>query len=216
MTDLIIDQDRIKRHFSHLNSVRSYRSICTMATTSDRDNALKQFQHIGIVGAGSMGTQMAIAFSELGLQVSIWDANEKNVDQLLEWLKKNKTEGWITGFHHINEFAKSLGDKRKVFLFSISHGNPAESVLDKIKSNLNDGDIVLDGGNEDYQRTQKRQEECGKIGVHWIGMGVSGGYQAARSGPSLSPGGDAKALETVMPLLKLYAAKDPKGNPCVA
>jgi 6-phosphogluconate dehydrogenase len=188
-----------------------------MARTSDKDNALKQFHCIGIVGAGNMGTQMAIAFSELGLEVSIWDVNEKNVDQLKEWSQNNKTKGGISTFHDINEFVKSLeNEKRKLFLFSISHGNPAESVLGMIKSNLKDGDIVLDGGNENYQRTQKRQEECEKIGVHWIGMGVSGGYQAARRGPSLSPGGDAKALETVMPLLELYAAKDPKGNPCVA
>ena len=188
-----------------------------MATTTDKNNALKQFHRIGIVGAGNMGTQMAIAFSELGLEVSVWDVNEKNVDELKEWSQNNKTKGGISTFHDINEFVKSLeNEKRKLFLFSISHGNPAESVLGMIKSNLNDGDIVLDGGNEDYQRTQKRQEECEKIGVHWIGMGVSGGYQAARRGPSLSPGGDAKALETVMPLLELYAAKDPKGNPCVA
>ncbi|KAJ6049194.1 uncharacterized protein N7446_007479 [Penicillium canescens] len=188
-----------------------------MARTSDKDNALKQFHCIRIVGAGNMGTPMAIAFSELGLEVSIWDVNGKNVDQLKEWSQNNKTKGGISTFHDINEFVKSLeNEKRKLFLFSISHGNPAESVLSMIKSNLKDGDIVLDGGNENYQRTQKRQEECEKIGVHWIGMGVSGGYQAARRGPSLSPGGDAKALETVMPLLELYAAKDPKGNPCVA
>ncbi|KAJ5244875.1 hypothetical protein N7489_004971 [Penicillium chrysogenum] len=188
-----------------------------MTTTSDQDNALKQFHCIGIVGAGNMGTQMAIAFSEMGLKVSVWDVNEQNVDELQDWSRNNKTQGGITGFHDINEFVRSLEkQERKLFLFSISHGDPAESVLGMIKSNLKDGDIVLDGGNEDFRRTQKRQEECKEIGVHWIGMGVSGGYQAARRGPSLSPGGDSKALETVMPLLELYAAKDPKGNPCVA
>ncbi|KGO67568.1 Fibritin/6-phosphogluconate dehydrogenase, C-terminal extension [Penicillium italicum] len=187
-----------------------------MATTSDRNNVINQFHCIGIVGAGNMGTQMAIAFSEMGLKVSVWDVKEQNVDELLEWSRNNKTKGEIIGFHDINEFVKSLNkQERKLFLFSISHGNPAESVLGMIKGNLKDGDIVLDGGNEDYRRTQKRQEECQEIGVHWIGMGVSGGYQAARRGPSLSPGGDAKALETVMPLLELYAAKDPSGNPCV-
>ncbi|KAJ5312405.1 hypothetical protein PENANT_c027G03083 [Penicillium antarcticum] len=188
-----------------------------MTTASARDNALKQFRRIGIVGAGNMGTQMALAFSEMGFKVSVWDVNEQNVNELQNWSQNSKTEGEITGFRDINEFVKSLEEQKpKLFLFSISHGDPAESVLGMIKSNLNDGDIILDGGNEDYRRTQKRQEECEKIGVHWIGMGVSGGYQAARRGPSLSPGGDAKALETVMPCLELYAAKDPKGNPCVA
>ncbi|KAJ5195734.1 hypothetical protein N7449_006213 [Penicillium cf. viridicatum] len=188
-----------------------------MTTTSDRDNALKHFNYIGIVGAGNMGAQMAIAFSELGLKVSVWDINQQNIDELQDWSRNNKTKGGITGFHDIDQFVRSLEkQKRKLFLFSISHGNPAESVLGMIKSTLKDGDIVLDGGNEDYRRTQKRQEECEKIGVCWIGMGVSGGYQAARRGPSLSPGGDAQAIESVMPLLELYAAKDHQGNPCVA
>ncbi|KAJ5206601.1 hypothetical protein N7491_002784 [Penicillium cf. griseofulvum] len=188
-----------------------------MTTTSDQDNALKEFHCIGIVCAGNMGTQMAIAFSEIGLKVSVWDVNEQNVNELQDWSRNNKTQGGITGFHDINEVVESLEkQERKLFLFSISHGNPAESVLGMIKSKLKDGDIVLDGGNEDFRRTQKRQEECEKIGVHRIGMGVSGGYQAARCGPSLSPGGDSKALETVMPLLELYARKHPKSNPCVA
>ncbi|KAJ9482055.1 hypothetical protein VN97_g11392 [Penicillium thymicola] len=188
-----------------------------MATTSHQNNVLKQFHCIGIVGAGNMGTQMSIAFSEMGIKVSVRDVKEQNVDELLEWSRNNKTKGEIIGFHDINEFVKSLDkQERKLFFFSISHGNPAESVLGMIKGNLKDGDIVLDGGNEGYQRTQQRQEECQEIGVHWIGMGVSGGYQAARRGPSLSPGGDAKALESVMPLLELYVAKDPNGNPCVA
>jgi 6-phosphogluconate dehydrogenase len=189
-----------------------------MAASSKTSAVPKQFHRIGIVGAGNMGSQMAFAFSELGLEVSIWDVNDKNVDQLLEEAKNNKTKGGITGFHDINEFVTSLEKegKRKILLFSISHGDPTDSVLGMIKNNLNDGDIVLDGGNEHYSRTQNRQKECEKIGAHWIGMGVSGGYQAARRGPSLSPGGDAKAIESVMPLLELYAAKDPNGNPCVA
>ncbi|KAJ5894139.1 hypothetical protein N7495_005830 [Penicillium taxi] len=188
-----------------------------MATNSGSHNDPKQFQRIGIVGAGNMGTQMALAFSELGLEVSIWDVVEKNIKQLQEMSQKNKPKSEIKGFHDIDKFVQSLKNEHpKLFLFSISHGNPAESVLGMIKKNLNSGDIVLDGGNEDYRRTQERQNECEKIGVHWIGMGVSGGYQAARRGPSLSPGGNAEAIKTVIPLLELYAAKDPNGNPCVA
>ncbi|KAJ5259546.1 hypothetical protein N7478_012527 [Penicillium angulare] len=187
-------------------------------STLCKDRIVEQWPQIGIVGAGSMGTQMAIAFSELGLHVSIWDVNKNNVDSIVEWSRNHKVTGRIAGYHDINNFVQSLEGKgkNKLFLFSITHGDPAESILSMIKENLSKGDIILDGGNEHYRRTQRRQYECAKLGVHWIGMGVSGGYQAARRGPSLSPGGDKKALEMVMPLLELYAAKDLHGKPCVA
>lgn len=101
-------------------------------------------------------------------------------------------------------------------MFSITHGNPADSVLEKIQDELEDGDIVMDGGNEHYRNTERRQKQLESKGVKWIGMGVSGGYQSARRGPSLSPGGDREAVELALPLLEQYAARDAKtGNPCV-
>ncbi|KAH8427862.1 6-phosphogluconate dehydrogenase, decarboxylating [Aspergillus melleus] len=176
------------------------------------------FKCIGIVGAGNMGSNMAFAFSEIGLDVSIWDVNHKNVDEVIKGAKEENYKGKISGYYKIEDFTKSLDgrDDRKLFIFSITHGAPADNVLGAIKDLLNPGDIILDGGNENYRRTERRQKECADLGVVWIGMGVSGGYQAARRGPSLSPGGDAKALQLVMPLLERYAAKDSKtGKPCV-
>ena len=133
-----------------------------------------------------------------------------------------RTTGDITGFHDIREFARSIeaidvnGVQRRVFLFSITHGNPADSVLDMMKDELREGDIILDGGNEHYRNTERRQRELKPGGVSWIGMGVSGGYQSARYGPSLSPGGDADAVATVLPLLRMFAAKDARTKePCV-
>jgi 6-phosphogluconate dehydrogenase len=177
------------------------------------------FKRIGIVGAGNMGSMMAFAFSELGLDVSVWDVKTSNVDEILDWAQKDQNrKGKIEGFYNIDEFTRSLEGKadRKLFIFSITHGHPADSVLKMIKHDLKAGDIILDGGNENYRRTERRQSECEPLGVSWIGMGVSGGYQSARHGPSLSPGGDPKALELVMPLLEMYSAKDKKtGLPCV-
>lgn len=186
---------------------------------SAEPDPVQRFKAIGVVGAGNMGSMMAFAFSELGLDVSIWDVQKSNVDQVMRWAKEAKTNrGTITGYYNVDEFTRSLEGKgeRKLFMFSITHGHPADSVLAMIKHDLKKGDIILDGGNENYRRTERRQRECAEIGVNWIGMGVSGGYQSARHGPSLSPGGNPKALELVMPLLRLYAAKDPKtGKPCV-
>ncbi|KAI9925172.1 hypothetical protein AWENTII_011633 [Aspergillus wentii] len=186
---------------------------------SANNDPLQHFKRIGVVGAGNMGSMMTFAFSELGLDVSVWDVSKKNVDQVIEWADNAKdVKGKVQGFYNIDEFTKSLEGQgeRKVFMFSITHGHPADSVLSMIKHDLKPGDIILDGGNENYRRTERRQRECEEIGVSWIGMGVSGGYQSARHGPSLSPGGDKKAIELVMPFLELYSAKDRKtGLPCV-
>ncbi|KAL4885607.1 nucleoside phosphorylase domain-containing protein [Aspergillus karnatakaensis] len=183
-----------------------------------KEEIASRFKRIGIVGAGNMGSMMAFAFSELGLDVSIWDIEASNIDNLLSSTKKTNYKGKVEGFTDISKFTQSLEGQgeRKIFLFSITHGDPADSVLDMIKNDLKKGDIILDGGNEHYKRTEKRQKECAEIGVSWIGLGVSGGYQSARRGPSLSPGGDKEALDTVLPLLELYAAKDSEtGLPCV-
>lgn len=190
------------------------------ATMSDMPEAVKDFRRIGIVGAGNMGSMMAFAFSDLGLQVSIWDVNGGNIDTFKEQLRDVKhLKGKIEPFHDIDEFTRSLDvqGQRKLFMFSITHGHPADSVLSQIKPKLKEGDIILDGGNENYRNTERRQKECDGIGVSWIGTGVSGGYQSARHGPSMSPGGDPEAINRILPLLNLYAAKDPKtGEPCVA
>lgn len=182
------------------------------------------FSHIGIVGAGSMGTMMAFGFSEKGINVSLWDAQSSNIDEAMEASKDVKTlQGKVCGYHDIHEFARAVepaadidGKKRRLFLFSITHGRPVDAVLDRMKDDLRDGDIVLDGGNENYRNTERRQRALEPRGVSWIGMGVSGGYQSARHGPSLSPGGDPRAIEMVLPLLQTFAAKDAKsGEPCV-
>jgi len=80
---------------------------------------------------------------------------------------------------------------------------------------LEKGDIIIDCSNENWENTQRRQGKLVAQGVYYIGCGVSGGYQAARRGPSMCPGGEEKALDMVMPLLEKMAAKDKDEKPCV-
>ncbi|KAI1771713.1 6-phosphogluconate dehydrogenase, decarboxylating [Hypoxylon cercidicola] len=179
---------------------------------------ISQIKRIGIVGAGNMGTMMSFGFSENGLDVSVFDVSGKNVDQAREMAGRTKTlQGRIDHFKDIHEFTRSLDSQpRKIFLFSVTHGRPADSVLEMIEGDLKAGDIILDGGNENYRNTERRQEALEPKGVKWIGMGVSGGYQSARRGPSMSPGGDREAVEFVLPLLEKFSAKSARdGKPCV-
>lgn len=143
------------------------------------EDPAKKFKRIGIVGAGNMGTMMTFGFAEQGLDVSLWDVKSENVDKALGMVKKQENiKGKVHGFHDIHDFTKSLQDaSRKIFLFSITHGWPADSVLEKIWDDLKEGDVVIDGGNEHYRNTERRQKELEGKGVKWIGTGVSGGYQ---------------------------------------
>lgn len=103
-----------------------------------------------------------------------------------------------------------------VFLMSTPHGKPGDKAVDGLKPHLSEGDIIIDCGNEHYGNTERRQADLEPRGIHYVGCGVSGGYQSARSGPSFSPGGNKEALQKIMPLLRGLAAKDKKGNPCTA
>ena len=180
-------------------------------------------KRIGIVGAGSMGSMMALGISELGFDISLWDVSSDNVEKALSKKPEGGDKnGKIDGFTEVAEFIDSLsGEELKVLIFSITHGGAADQVIEKMGDHLGEGFIVLDGGNEHYRNTERRQRELSKKGVAWIGMGVSGGYQSARRGPSMSPGGDREAIQKVMPILEKFAAKasspeDTKESPCVA
>ena len=86
--------------------------------------------------------------------------------------------------------------------------------MDSLKPYLKKGDIILDCSNELWTNTERRQKKLDPEGIHYIGCGVSGGYQSARHGPSMSPGGDPEGLKKVMPFLHRVAAKDKQGRPC--
>lgn len=178
-----------------------------------------KYTKVGVVGAGSMGSMMCHLFAEAGPEVSVFDVKGENVDTAVEMAEKNpKVKGKVKGYKDYQSFVQSLPSPgHRLFVFSITHGSPADQVLDALRPHLAKGDIILDGGNEWYQNTERRQAQLKREqNVDYIGLGVSGGYQSARHGPSMSPGGDPAAVQRVMPLLEKVAAKDSDGNPCVA
>jgi hypothetical protein len=134
---------------------------------------------IGIVGAGSMGSEMAQLFAEKGLVVSVFDVASANIDALMNNLQTTDkvtpdVHERIHSFKDYKTFVDSLGgkDTKKLFLLSIKHGSPADEVIKSLKEWLSSGDVILDGGNEWYRSTERRQEELIKLGVQYVGMGV--------------------------------------------
>jgi 6-phosphogluconate dehydrogenase len=163
---------------------------------------------------------LAFLFAEHSSTVSLFDISSEHVFAAQNLLSNSPSHAdKVRTFdqHSLRSFISSLGsdENPRLFVLSVPHGVLADHAIDSLKQHLRKGDIILDGGNEHYRETERRQREMEKIGVRLIGCGVSGGYQSARHGPSLSPGGDHKTLEKILPQLREWAAKDQHGNPCV-
>lgn len=173
-----------------------------------------KFKKIAMIGCGSMGGGMALLFAENGLEVSLSDPSEQAMDKVVDKAKKDGFGERIKKFKDYKSLCASLSSP-KLLVFSLPHGNVGDKVLEGLMPHLTFNDIILDCGNEHYANTERRQAKCKDTGVHYLGVGVSGGCQAAGAGPSMCPSGGKEALSTVMPLLEQVAAKDKEGKPCV-
>lgn len=124
-----------------------------------------------------------------------------------------KVAGKLVGFEHIRDFVQSLQTPRAVIIL-VQAGKPVDAVIAQLSAELEAGDLIIDGGNEWYTNTQRRATEAATKGLLYMGMGVSGGEEGARHGPSLMPGGPREAYERVKPILLKIAAQVDSG-PCV-
>ena len=158
---------------------------------------------------------MSLLFAELGVSVVLYDPSERNIQALLKKAKDSDLDNKLSVSKDYESLCNSL-DSPKIFFFSLPHGNIGDKTVESLKPYLQKDDIILDASNEHYASTERRQKVCDPLGVHFIGMGVSGGYQSARHGPSMSPGGNKGAVERMMPFLQRAAAKDVQHRPCVA
>lgn len=172
-----------------------------------------------MIGAGSMGGMMTLLCAEHGIEVHIFDPSAENVSRVL---RQAKEAGLDSRTFHQKSYeslcgALPSGDSPKVFILSLPHGPAGDDTIDGLEPFLRAGDVILDASNERWTSTERRQDRLRPRGVHFVGMGVSGGYQAARHGPSISPGASSpEAWDAVWPLLTRLAAKDKSGRPCVA
>ncbi|KAK3725946.1 hypothetical protein LTR37_000094 [Vermiconidia calcicola] len=173
-----------------------------------------QIKKIAMIGCGSMGGGMALLFAEKGIAVSLQDPSTENMDSVMESAKKDGVSDKVSKYNDNKTLCESL-DTPKVFVWSLPHGSVGDTVLGGLMPYLDKGDIIIDCGNEHWQNTERRQGKCSVRGIRYVGCGVSGGYQAARRGPSMCPGGDDAALDIVLPTLQMVAAKASDGSACV-
>ncbi|MEX1025314.1 MAG: NADP-dependent phosphogluconate dehydrogenase [Planctomycetota bacterium] len=163
----------------------------------------------GLIGLGTMGRNLALNIEDSGFSVAVWNRDGALTDAFLA----ENAERRFVDTRTYAELAAAVEPPRRILLM-ITAGKPVDLVLDRLVEVLEAGDVVIDGGNTWYQDTRRREERLRKLGLHFIGLGVSGGEDGARYGPSLMPGGDRAAYELVSPVFESIAAKTTAG-PCV-
>lgn len=165
---------------------------------------------VGVIGLAVMGANLAMNIADNGFRVAAYNRSREKTDEL----KKQYPNANITAYYDINEFINSLAVPRKIILM-VQAGEAVDAVLEQIRPLLNEGDVVVDGGNSFFKDTIRREQMFKAKKLYFVGMGISGGEEGARRGPSLMPGGEKRALEILEPFLTKIAAKDFAGNACV-
>lgn len=163
----------------------------------------------GIIGLGTMGSNLLQNIADNGYRGAGYDNNKVAVERLNNLNNEN-----IHGFTDIKEFTDSLTSP-KIVMMLVPAGKIVDIVIDELLPVLDKGDIIIDGGNSHFTDTERRAVELEKKGFHFVGMGVSGGEEGARRGPSMMPGGDKEAYENLKPILEKIAAHV-HGEPTVA
>ena len=168
-------------------------------------------QQIGVVGLAVMGKNLAWNIESRGYSVSVFNRSRQKTDEMVK-----ESEGkQIHPTYSLEEFVESLEKPRKILLM-VKAGPATDATIDGLLPLLDDDDILIDGGNTNYQDTIRRNKALAESSINFIGMGVSGGEVGALTGPSLMPGGQEAAYNKVRDILDAIAAKAKDGASCVA
>ncbi|UXR68708.1 MULTISPECIES: NADP-dependent phosphogluconate dehydrogenase [unclassified Staphylococcus] len=167
-------------------------------------------QQIGVIGLAVMGKNLAWNIESRGYSVSVYNRSSDKTDLMVkESAGKN-----IVPTYSIEEFVQSLEKPRKILLM-VKAGEATDKTIETLLPLLDTDDILIDGGNTNYQDTIRRNKALAESGINFIGTGVSGGEVGALTGPSMMPGGQKEAYEKVADILASISAKAADGTPCV-
>jgi len=164
---------------------------------------------LGMIGLGTMGRNLLLNMADNGFQVTGYDKDPKMLKKLEEDGKAHQ----LKGFDSLEDFVQHLELPRRIVLL-VPAGKIVDSVIQELVPLLDQGDMIIDSGNSHFTDTSRRALELSEQGIHFFGMGISGGEEGARFGPSMMPGGDKKAYTAVKPILEAVSAKV-NGDPCV-
>jgi len=165
---------------------------------------------IGVVGLAVMGSNLARNFARNGHTVAVYN---RSTEKTHNFMANHGAEGDFIPSETITDFVASLEKPRRAIIM-VQAGNATDAVIHQLADAMDDGDIIIDGGNALYTDTIRREQEIADRGLNFVGAGISGGEEGALNGPAIMPGGPEKTWEALGPLLESIAA-NVDGVPCV-
>lgn len=165
---------------------------------------------LGVIGLGTMGANLARNAARNGARVILFN---RTTEKTKEFLEHFSAEGEFVATESLREFVSEMKVPRAILLM-VKAGDAVDAVMEELLPMLEKGDIIIDAGNSHFRDTERREVRLKKMGIHFVGMGVSGGEEGALMGPSMMPGGDIEAVKLLMPLfLKMAAPSGPGSGP---
>jgi len=186
-----------------MNSISPTESQSNQTTLSSQAD-------IGLIGLAVMGENLVLNMESHGFKVAVYNRTTSKVDEFLTGRAHGKN---IVGTHTLSALVASLKRPRKIMLM-VKAGVVVDQFIEQILPYLQEGDIIIDGGNSLHTDSTRRTRELREKGILYIGTGVSGGEEGALKGPSIMPGGAPEAWDAVKPIFQSIAAKVEAGSPC--
>jgi len=172
---------------------------------------VNQKADIGLIGLAVMGQNLILNMNDHGYTVAAYNRTVSKVDDFLDGPAKGRES--ILGAHSIEEFTRLLKKPRKIMVM-VKAGQAVDDTIEFLQPHLEQGDLIIDGGNSHYPDTTRRTNALAEKGILYIGTGVSGGEEGARHGPAIMPGGNPKAWPLIKDIFQAIAAKTPDGASC--
>ncbi|MBY5162720.1 decarboxylating NADP(+)-dependent phosphogluconate dehydrogenase [Salsipaludibacter albus] len=165
---------------------------------------------IGLIGLAVMGQNLVLNMADHGYTVGV---HNRTTSTMREFVDGPAADASVVGHETVEELVDALSTPRRVMLM-VKAGAVVDRVIEEVAPLLDEGDVIIDGGNSRYTDTIRRTEELAEQGIRYVGAGVSGGEEGARHGPSIMPGGDPEAWPLLADLFQAIAADAPDGRPC--
>ncbi|MFD7256226.1 NADP-dependent phosphogluconate dehydrogenase [Streptomyces sp. NPDC059874] len=167
---------------------------------------------IGVTGLAVMGSNLARNFARNGFTVAVHNRTAAKTRALVQEFGH---EGTFVAAESAKEFVDALERPRRLVIM-VKAGEPTDAVIREFAPLLEEGDVIIDGGNAHFEDTRRREKELREQGIHFVGVGISGGEEGALLGPSIMPGGSEESYASLGPLLEKISAKAADGTPCTS
>jgi len=170
-----------------------------------------QSNDIGLIGLGVMGRNLVLNMADNGFAVAAYNRTSSVTQEFASRLEAGQQ---VQPFFSLEDLVGSLKKPRRIMMM-VAAGQAVDAVIGEVEPLLEPGDVIIDGGNSHFADTARRGEALEAKAIHLLGVGISGGGFGARHGPSMMPGGQKDAYESVRPIFEAMAARV-NDTPCVA